>query len=77
MKRKLKKGDKVIIKDCEEIRNWSRGKECIGKTLTITSYYPTENTYICNNNEYGINFKYEMFGKYTWKDIIEQLEEQK
>lgn len=59
----LQKGDKVEIVDCPEIRRWSPGKDCIGKTLTMTSGHLQDKDnpiYICNKHEYGINFTKKM-----------------
>ena len=56
---KFKKGDKVRIKNCPEIKRWVRVLEIdvIGKIGTITSNHKP---YIIDYNKYRINFTEDM-----------------
>lgn len=62
---KYKEGDKVIIKDCDDIRDWFEKDDIIGKKCIITRVY--NDFYILDDNKYCVNFTEDMIEKIITK----------
>ena len=63
---KFKVGDRVRIKDCGALREWSRWKEVVGKVGVIDG--KTVSVCLIDNNKYDINFTDEMLELADKKD---------
>ena len=62
----IKKGTKVRIIDCEEIRKWHSWRDAVGNPGIVTRV-GRQGIFFIDHNKYGITFTREMVER-VWKD---------